>query len=415
MMIKLINGILDKMANICKPQRKFITEALLVILGARGKMNFRNMSRYSSLSEKTFSRNYEKPFNFAEFNQHALALILKPNISLIAAFDPSFIQKSGKKTYGNDYFWNGSASKAEKGLELGLLAVVDVNQNTAYSLSACQTPPIAASRRNKDLPITEESRVDAYLSHIGENRKYLPSEVRHLAGDGFFSKEKFVTGVKNMGLDMVGKLRIDARLRHLHLGKKNILGRPKKYAEKFDVTDLNQLEFERDVQVDKDTTIKLYTAIVNSVSMKRDVRVVLILDVNNEGKAGRALLFSTDLNLSAFDIYRFYKARYQIEFVFRDAKQFAGLVDCQSRSKARLGNHFNASFAALNMAKIEDRLRRGIDAPQGVFSMASCKTRFCNDNLIDRIFSMLGFDLTSKKETPEFKELRNYGTISNFA
>ena len=413
-MIKLINGILDKMMKICKPQKKFIVEALLVILGARGKMNFRNMSRYSQFSEKTFSRNYENPFDFAEFNQHALTLVLKPETSLIAAFDPSFIQKSGKKTYGKDYFWNGSSCKAEKGLELGLLAVIDVNQNTAYSIFSRQTPPIAASRKNKKLSVTEESRIDPYLSHIRESKKYLPPEVRHLAADGFFSKEKFVTGVKEMELDMVGKLRIDARLRHLHLGKKNTRGRPKKYAEKFDVADLKQLTFERNVKVDEDTTIKLYTAIANSVSMKRDIRILLILDENNKAKTGRALLFSTDLNLSAFDIYRFYKARFQIEFLFRDAKQFTGLSDCQSLSKARLDHHFIASFTALNMAKIEDRLHKGIDAPQGVFSMASAKTRYCNDNMISRIFSMLDIELTLIKETPKFEELRNYGTISNY-
>ena len=68
MMIKLINGILDKMMKICKPQKKFIVEALLVILGARGKMNFRNMSRYSQFSEKTFSRNYENPFDSNQLN-----------------------------------------------------------------------------------------------------------------------------------------------------------------------------------------------------------------------------------------------------------------------------------------------------------------------------------------------------------
>lgn len=409
-MRKLINEILDKMAKICKPQKKFVVEVLSVILGARGKMNFRNMSRYSEFTEKTFSRNYEKPFNFAEFNQHALSLVFVADATLIAAFDPSFIKKSGKTTYGKDYFWNGSASKAEKGLELGLLAVVDVTANTGYSISARQTPPIAATRSNKNLPVTKESRIDAYLNHIKENIKYLPVSVKYLACDGFFSKEKFVTGIKEMDLDVVGKLRIDANIRHLYLGKKNNRGRPKKYGQKVDITDLNQLEFSCDVQVDKNTTIKLYTAIVNSPSLQRNIRIVLLLDKKT---TGRALMFSTDLNLSALDIYRFYKARFQIEFVFRDAKQFTGLVDCQSPSQLRLDYHFNASFTALNLTKIEDHFHRGGDVQQSVFSMASWKARFCNDNMIGKIFSMLGIELTSIKDTPEFEALRNYGAISN--
>jgi hypothetical protein len=34
---------------------------------------------------------------------------------MVAAFDQSFDGKAGKKTWGRDYFWNGCASKAEKG------------------------------------------------------------------------------------------------------------------------------------------------------------------------------------------------------------------------------------------------------------------------------------------------------------
>jgi hypothetical protein len=32
--------------------------------------------------------------------------------------DASFVPKSGKHTYGLDRFWNGSHSRAEKGLEI---------------------------------------------------------------------------------------------------------------------------------------------------------------------------------------------------------------------------------------------------------------------------------------------------------
>ena len=57
-----------------------------------------------------------------------------------------------------------------------------------------------------------------------------------------------------------------------------------------------------------------------------------------------AVLFSTDVDLDALTLYRYYKARFQIEFLFRDAKQFTGLTDCQARSQAKLDFHFNASL-----------------------------------------------------------------------
>ena len=128
-------------------------------------------------------------------------------------------------------------------------------------------------------------------------------------------------------------------------------------------------------------------------------------------KIGIALFFSTDLLLHAFKIYRYYKARFQIEFVFRDANQFTALGDCQSRNKESLHFHFNASFSALNLVKIQEQLdypNYRYDAP---FSMASHKARFHNESLIERFFSMLEYDLSLIKSTPLYYEMLNYGTI----
>jgi hypothetical protein len=52
-----------------------------------------------------------------------------------------------------------------------------------------------------------------------------------------------------------------------------------------------------------------------------------------------------------------YKARFQIEFIFRDAKQFTGLCDAQTRDPKRLEFHFNASLTALNLAKYDTQSR----------------------------------------------------------
>ena len=57
----------------------------------------------------------------------------------IAAFDPSHINKSGKKTYGKDRFWSGKDQRAKPGLEIGCLAMVDVEDATAYIVEAVQT------------------------------------------------------------------------------------------------------------------------------------------------------------------------------------------------------------------------------------------------------------------------------------
>ena len=56
--------------------------------------------------------------------------------------------------------------------------------------------------------------------------------------------------------------------------------------------------------------------------------------------------------MSAKDIIEYYRTRFQIEFCFRDSKQFTGLNDCQARGLRKLDFAFNASLASINIAKL---------------------------------------------------------------
>jgi hypothetical protein len=126
------------------------------IISLRGKVNYTNLSRYSDLDEKTFRRWFEKKLNFIEFNRIGNKVVIPESAVKIAAWDCSFVTKNGKKTYGLAQFWNGKQGKAEKGLEISTLAVVDVDYNTAYHVSTRQTP--AESKEG-------ETRVHDYVRH----------------------------------------------------------------------------------------------------------------------------------------------------------------------------------------------------------------------------------------------------------
>jgi len=55
------------------------------------------------------------------------------------------------------------------------------------------------------------------------------------------------------------------------------------------------------------------------------------------GKRGRPRkVDGTDLTQEGMQIVRYYRSRFQIEFLYRDAKQHTGLNDCQARSKKNL-------------------------------------------------------------------------------
>ena len=126
-----------------------------------------------------------------------------------------------------------------------------------------------------------------------------------------------------------------------------------------------------------------------------------------------ARLFSTEVSLSATTIYRYYQARFQIAFLFRDAKQFTGLSDCQARSASKLRCHFHASLSAVSFAKLE--ARQSSDRPQAPCSMASLKRRYFNQHLVDRILDHLATEGRLEKFSSVYEELCNYGTIDDMA
>jgi hypothetical protein len=102
--------------------------------------------------------------------------------------------------------------------------------------------------------------------------------------------------------------------------------------------------------------------------------------------------------LAATTIYRYYQARFQIEFLFRDAKQFTGLSDCQARSQAKLHFHFGARVTAVTLAKLEARpLHNNQAAP---FSMATVKRCYFNAHLIERILSTFADETRLDKQPP---------------
>ncbi len=181
---------------------------------------------------------------------------------------------------------------------------------------------------------------------------------------------------------------------------------PKTYNGKVHWDDLSHFA---KVETDDDDIV-LYHQILNHVQFQCNLRVVLVVDTKHNRQA---VLFSTDLHLDALTIYRYYKARFQIEFLFRDAKQFAGLTDCQARSEAKRNFHCNASLSAVTLAKLDARQQHGDTA--SAFSMANLKRRAFNQHLIERISQHLAKGHSLEKSSSDYEELCNYGTITETA
>ena len=393
--MELLETILEKMSKVSKAQKRFIIEVITVLQFLPGRATYRNLSRYSYLHEKTYSRWFKRDFDFLQLNSLALEEYVNKK-DLLAIIDCSFVNKSGQKTDGLDKFYNGKASKTEKGLEISTLAVVDTTYNTAYNLSTRQTPR---------LENPQETRIDWYLKHFATDCYQLPQSVKYLVTDGYYSKKKFTNGIVKLNYHQVGKLRHDANLRYLYTGEhKAGPGRKKQYDGKVNFNDVNRFE-----QIKIDNKLSIYTAIVNSITLKSNIRIAYLVKKIGK-KLQTALFFSTDIDLSALKIYSFYKSRFQIEFLFRDAKQFMGLTHCQARSQQALNFHFNVTMTTLNFIKFQ-HFKSDPHLLHKPLSISSWKTRYFNQHLLLRFSRILGFDLSSNKYKSAYQSLRDYGVI----
>lgn len=162
--------------------------------------------------------------------------------------------------------------------------------------------------------------------------------------------------------------------------------------------------FSEDYTAEGKLVYKMYTAVVWAVSLGCEVRVVLVDYEDAEKKRQtRKVFFSTDASMSARDIFDIYRTRFQLEFVFRDAKQFTGLTHCQARNKEALSFAFNASLTSVNLA-------RAFAHQQGMaLSVGSTKTLLHNAAMVDRFIAMSGKSPNMRLNNTDFKELLFYG------
>ncbi len=304
--LKVVEATLGKVTGVTKPVSKFIIHTVELWLGMNCRYVFSNMERWGKMTEKSYRSGFEKSFDWFKFNY---ALVHQHcSTELIAVFDPSFIRKSGKQTYGVGMFWSGVSQKALRGLEVGCLAFVDVVNTTAMHGIAEQTPsPASLKAKGKTL-------VTHYVSIIEKHLEDIKSVSRYLVVDGYFMKQDFIQPLFSKGLHIITKARSDANLKYLYKGRQSSSkGRPKLYDGKVNVTAIDKRRIKHCYS---DKNMKVYAAVLYCVQLKQKV---LAAFVYYAGKEKPEIIVSTDIEMEVEKMCRYYGLRFQIEFLIRDA------------------------------------------------------------------------------------------------
>lgn len=332
-----------------------------------------------------------KSFDFMEFNLTLLNVLEQEERMLV--FDPSYLPKSGKKTAGIGYFWSGCAGSVKYGIEMGGFASVGLKTQTALHLTALQT-------------IKEKSI--SFLDFYGQQVKLQAEELKKVSSitvfDAYFSKEPFVSVITDLGFTMVSKFAKNTVLKYPYLGKKTGKpGRPKKYEG---VVDKTQVDLKHFTLFYEDKEQKAYEGKVYAIALKRLVKCVIVHTTTKRVKIRIETFFSTDQQMEGAKLWKCYKLRFQIEFLYRDAKQHMGLNHCQARSKEKINFHINASLTAVSLAKI-------VYQEEGIpFSLASIKINAFNQAYLNRIFNEFGINPETHINSKQYQLIQQWGVIA---
>lgn len=393
--ISFVSASIEQVNGITKPQKKFLSWLFEKWILLPVRHNFLNLFRYSGgqYAEKSIRHQFSRKINFGGWFSSAMGSLQKKEC--IAAFDPSYIRKSGKQTYGKDRFWSGKDQQTKPGLEIGCLALVDVGDSTAYSMEAVQTPANMKGRL-----------MEHYVGIIKRHSKAIHSYTKYLAADGYFMKSSFINPLLSLNLHVITRMRPDANLFYLYTGpQQKGRGRKRMYGGKVDVKNIDKRKWK---SCYKDDQLEGFELELWCVTLKRMVKVVYL---ECKKRKGYIILLCTHTELKGEKIVRYYQLRFQIEFLIRDAKQYTGLEECQARSETKLYNHFNLSLMTVSLMKYTCWATLP-DKENTPFSMRSIKTYFYNKYLTETIFSNLGLELNCSKIKRLYQDCLNIGSMA---
>ena len=354
------------------------------MLAMTGRVTMLNIARWTDAggSYRTIQRFFGKVLPWAQMGWlFFVAHLMRSGDTYLIAGDETVVTKAGKKTHGLDRFFSSIYNRVVPGLSFFALSLVSVETGRSYPLAieqvvkpeeesnpssaTCKTPKKKAKKgqskrgrpkgsTNKDktqIKLTDEmSRLErlttALLTRIGH---LFP--VTYLVLDGHFGNNNVMQVARQqLGLHLISKLRNDSALYFKYDGPQKKYGPRRRYGEKIDYQNIPNKYLASSHQVENVRT-DIYHATMLHKSFAQPLNVVVIVKFNLITQArGHAVLFSSDLELDPDTLIQYYRLRFQIEFNFRDAKQFWGLEDFMNIGETQVNNAANLAFFMVNLS-----------------------------------------------------------------
>jgi putative transposase len=351
------------------------------MLVASGRVTMLGLSRWTEQggSYRTLQRFYQSVLPWAALHWVFFRKrFLKLEDDYLVAGDEVVVSKAGTKTYGLDRFFSGLQQQVIPSLSFFTFALVNIREAQSYPIQTTQMVKSAAekaARQAKAHPVKttaekkkpgrpkgsknkakqavvlnpELVRIQKALHTLLETVGAVLS-LKYVALDGHFGNYPSACMVRQANLHLISKLRSDAALYPAFEGEYHRRGPRPKYGAKIAVRQL-RAAYLKETRTDGPLRTDIDQGQFYSKEFAFALNVVILLKTNVVTHAqAHVILFSTDLDLAYATIIKFYSLRFQIEFNFRDAKQFWGLEDFMNVKETAVTNATNLSFFMVNLS-----------------------------------------------------------------
>src|SRR3989442_4187696 len=312
--------------------------------------------------------------------------------------------KAGKLTYGLDRFFASLYGKPVPGLAFFTLSLLSVQARRSFPMrveqvvrseaekaaskakAAAKKAKSPCEKRRPGRPKGSKNTPKAEVTltpELGRITGWLDALLHLIAGvvsltylvlDGHFGNHNALHMARQSNLHLISKLRCDAALYFPYTGPYAGRGPRRKYGHKVDYTHIPE-QYRIATTVEGPIQTCVYQAQLLHKEFAPPLNVVILVKINLQTQAqAHVILFSSDLTLDAASLVDYYGLRFQIEFNFRDAKQYCGLADFLNVTPTAVTNPANLSLFMVNVAYRLQVDRRQYDPDYSILDLkADCR------------------------------------------
>jgi hypothetical protein len=356
---------------------------IFALLALTGRVTMLGISRWAGQggSYRTVQRFFYTVLPWATlfwvFFRHHLQ---RPDDVYLLAGDEVVVRKAGACTHGLDRFFAGMYGRVIPGLAFFSLALLSTQERRAFPVrieqvvrseaekaasqakAAAKKAPKAGEPRKRGRPKGSKNKAAgvSLSPELLRIQAMLTAQLELMAGhiplaylvlDGHFGNHPALHMVRQCGLHLISKLRCDSALYLPYAGPYQGHGPHRTYGDKLDYRQLPASCLKTTASEGPIET-RIYQTQARHKEFSQPLNVVIIVKTNLQTQAwAHVILFSSDLTLAYAQLIDYYRLRFQLEFNFRDAKQYWGLEDFMNTSETAVTNAANLALFMVNFSQ----------------------------------------------------------------